>query len=188
MRGLRRLAFLLLLLAAPWLVVPLAGAFDDVPSTSSAQEKAAYILKFHRFATWPKEALAQDAPIVIGLVGAEDVAQELARQSAQRTPEKRRITTVQLQPGDSLGGIHILFIGNDQMDRQASMWLAAAKGQPILCITDSGNTMPPGSMINLVSDSDRTRFDVSLTAAEHAGIELSAALLIVAREVYGARK
>ena len=48
--------------------------------------------------------------------------------------------------------------------------------------------MLPGSMINLVQDNERIRFDVSLTAAEHGRIELSAGLLTVAREVYGGKK
>lgn len=183
-----RLIFLLLPIATLWLTSPDAMAFDDVSGTPSASDKATYILKFHRFVTWPNDVLAADAPVIIGVVGADNVAQELIQQSAQRPPDKRKINVVQLQPDDSLAGIHTLFIGNDQMQRQPDAWLAKAKGKPILCITDSGGTMPSGSMINFVQDNNRTRFDVSLTAAEHARIELSAALLTVAREVYGGKK
>lgn len=184
----RRLIFLLLSVVSIWLTMPSALAFDDVSGTPSARDKALYILKFHRFVTWPRDVLAADAPVVIGVVGADNVAQELVQQSALRPPDKRRISVVQLKPGDSLADIHTLFIGNDQMQQQPNAWLAEAKGKPILCITDSGDRMPSGSMINLVQDADRIRFDVSLTAAEHSRIELSAALLTVAREVYGGKK
>lgn len=183
-----RLISLVLSIASVWLTLPSAAAFEDLSSMTTARDKAMYILKFHRFVIWPKDVLAAGEPIVIGVVGAERVAQELAVQAAQRPPDKRMINVVPLKPGDSLEGIHTLFIGNDQLQRQPNAWLEEAKGKPILCITDSGDAMPPGSMINLVQDNERIRFDVSLTAAEHGRIELSAGLLTVAREVYGGKK
>lgn len=183
-----RLISLVLCIASVWLMLPSAAAFEDLSDIPNARDKAMYILKFHRFVTWPQEKLAAGAPITIGVVGAEKIAQELAMQSALRPPDKRMINVVPLKPGDSLEGIHTLFIGNDQLQRQPNAWLEEAKGKPILCITDSGDAMLPGSMINLVQDNERIRFDVSLTAAEHGRIELSAGLLTVAREVYGGKK
>ena len=183
-----RLFSILLCIAGLCLAAPSTMAFDDVPGTPDARDKALYILKFHRFATWPQGMLAPGATLVIGVAGAEKIAQALDQEAAQRPADKRPVNVVRLQPGDPLTGIHILFIGNDQSPQQMQAWLAQAKGKPVLCVTDNRDSMPAGSMINLVQDNDRTRFDVSLTAAEHSRIELSAALLTVAREVYGGKK
>lgn len=170
-----------------WLTASPALALSVAKGVQESTAKAAYIIKFKKFVTWPEDTAPASAPIVIGVAGSNTVASELADQIAKRPASKRQITSVQLQPGDSLEGIHILYIGNDQTQAQITTWLSQAQGKPVLAITDAEN-MPPGSMINFVQEENRVRFDVSLTAAELGRIKLSAALLSVAREVYGGKK
>jgi hypothetical protein len=153
---------------------------------SDSEVKAAHVFKFKKYVEWPREVLPEGEPIVIGVVGAEDVAKALDHLALKRESGRRQVMVKRLQRGESLDGIHILYIGNDK-SMELMEWLGYAEGKPILCVTDTDNSMPPGSMINFVQDNDRTRFDVSLTAAERSQIKLSAALLTVAREVYGAK-
>lgn len=183
-----KLVSFLLSVVSFWLLAPAAMSHPHDETIPDARAKAIYIIKFLRFATWPQDVLAPQAPVLIGVAGATEIAQELIAQAGERPADKRKVSIVQLQPGDSLAGIHMLFIGNDQGQQQLNAWLEEAKGKPVLCVTDTGEKIPPGSMINFVHDRDRIRFDVSLTAAEHSRIELSAALLTVAREVYGGNK
>jgi len=148
--------------------------------------KAAHIFKFKKYVTWPEEALPESTPLVIGVVGADEVAATLDQLVAKQENGKQPVIIKKLQTNGSVNGIHLLYIGQDRT-LELSDWLAQASGKPILFVTDTGTHMPPGSMINFIQEDDRIRFDVSLTAAEHSKIELSAALLTVARQVYGGK-
>lgn len=161
-------------------------ADDDPQQASEAQVKATYIIKFEKYATWPANAVPSGMPIMIGIVGAIPVAQELELWAANRPGDKRQVMVKRLQPGDSLDGINILFIGSDRTE-ETTEWLTRVDGKPVLSVTETEGGMPAGSMINFVRDSGRIRFDVSLTAAERNRIKLSAALLTVARQVYGGK-
>lgn len=156
---------------------------DHLSGLSTDETKAAHIYKFKKYVTWPAEALPGNTPIVIGIAGSDAIVTTLQTMAAKRDPTKREVIIRKLQSGESLAGVHILYIGGDRA-LELNHWLAQASGKPILCVTDSA-TMPQGSMINFVMDEDRIRFDVSLTAAEVSQIKLSAALLTVARQVYG---
>lgn len=178
-----------MLLLASMLLGPLhfvqAGE-DAMSGLSSSEIKATHIFKFKKYAEWPAEALHNGQPVVIGVVGASETAQALEHLAEKRDASKREVQVRRLQQGEDLEGVHILFVGNDRAYELAD-WMNRAQGKPILCVTDTGNAMPPGSMINFVDHENRVRFDVSLTAAERSQVKLSAALLTVAREVYGAK-
>jgi hypothetical protein len=161
-------------------------AKDYPQDMSEAQAKAAYLIQFKKYASWPQNMLPVEAPVVIGIVGAPAVEKELEARIAERPRKKRQIKLKHLRVDDSMADIHILYIGND-MAGEIGSWLARAQGLPILAVTETGDRMPAGSMINFVHDSGRIRFDVSLTAAERSQIKLSAALLTVARQVYGGK-
>ncbi|HEU4709037.1 MAG TPA: YfiR family protein [Methylophilaceae bacterium] len=165
---------------------PLLQAGDYPQEQSEAQVKAGYITKFEKYATWPQDTLPPGAPIEIGIVGAATVARELESRDAVNGGDRRRIKVKRLQQGDSLEGVHILFIGSDKSS-EIDDWLSNVQGKPVLTVTEAGGRMPSGSMINFVRDGGRVRFDVSLTAADRGRIKLSAALLTVARQVYGGK-
>lgn len=167
-------------------IAPYLQAGDYPQELSEAQVKATYIRKFEKYATWPPEAIAKGAPMEIGIIGAPAVAQELESWNAIAANDRRPIKVKRLQWGDSLEGVNILFIGSDKPE-ETDEWLSRIQGKPVLAVTDVESRMPMGSMINFVHDSGRVRFDVSLTAAERSRITLSAALLTVARQVYGGK-
>lgn len=147
------------------------------------QVKAAYLFKFGNYVEWPADAFPSgSSPVVIGVVGDDMIAEELARIALSRGMGKRAVSVKRLQLGDSASGIHMLFIGSSA-DQPISQWLAPLQGQPVLCVTEAPNGPPPGSVINFVLDDNRVRFDVSLPAAERKGLKLGASLLAVAREV-----
>lgn len=176
------------LLLAALLLAPFAvlAKEESMSGLSEPEVKAAHIFKFKKFADWPAPTLPPGSPIVIGVAGAEDVTQALQRLARKRESSRQPVQVKQLEHGESLDGIHVLFVGKDKT-LELNDWLSHAEGKPILIVTDAEPNMPSGSMINFVQDNGRTRFDVSLTAAERSQVKLSAALLTVAREVYGGK-
>jgi len=87
-----------------------------------------------------------------------------------------------LNRGDALTGLHIVFIARGHADRLAET-LGAARGQPVLVVTESEGAGAPGSIINFVVVEDKVRFDVALARAESSNLKISARLLGVARRV-----
>jgi len=157
---------------------------QSVRGLTEVQVKAAFVYKFGAFVEWPAAAFpAPGAPLAIGVLGADELADELERIAAGRKVQDRSVTIRRLQRGESFAGLHVLFVGGAEGPRLAPI-LERAKGQPVLVVTDAPHGPPPrGSMINFVPEDDRVRFDVALAPAEEGRLKISARLLAVARKV-----
>jgi uncharacterized protein DUF4154 len=171
-----RLVLLVLLLA------PLCATAQSDRS-AEIQIKAAFLYKFGDFVQWPPAVLAPaDAPFAIGVMGAEELAGVLEQVVAKRSVQGRPVSVRRLRRGDSLAGLHVLFIGEAEGARLGDI-LAAAKSHAVLTVTESENAISSGSMINFVGEDQKVRFDVALPAAERVQLRISSRLLAVARKV-----
>lgn len=161
----------------------LANAAPAELQASESRVKAAFVYKFGGYIEWPAEAFeTTDSPLMIGVVGADGLADELARIAQGHAVGGRRVVVKKLRYGDTLSGLHIVFIGRADSRRMTSA-LAESKGRPALTITESADGLRMGSMINFVVVSDKVRFDVALPTAEASRLKISSRLLAVARTV-----
>lgn len=158
----------------------LAAALAHAQQASEAALKAAFVYKFVGYVEWPARAFASpEAPIVIGVAGAEEVAAELERLVPARTVNGRPVQVRRIREGEGLRGVHALFIGRGELAER--MLLRAATQEGVLSITES--SLEAGSVINFVPLDDRIGFEVSLENADKAGLRISARMLSVARRV-----
>jgi hypothetical protein len=155
---------------------------DPAPITATSL-KAAFLYKFAAYVEWPTQVTAAEAPIAIGVVGAEPFAAELAKITRGRTVAGRPITVSQLAADDSFEGLQIIFNGNQSRAAERGL-LASARSRPILTVTESAGALADGSIINFTEDNDRVRFEISLYAAEQSMLKLNSRLLAVADSVY----
>jgi len=150
---------------------------------SEYRVKAAFVYKFGDYVEWPPAAFANSSsPLVIGVIGADAMADELARIAAGRTIAGRPVAVRKLRYGAPLSGLHVIFIGQSDSARVATA-LEASKGQAALTVTESTDGLRLGSVINFVVVSDKVRFDVALPSAEASQLKISSRLLAVARKV-----
>ncbi len=119
---------------------------------------------------------------MIGIVGADDVADNLLQMPAMRDPTKSGVIVKRLRPGDQLSGVHILFVGDAVWSRAAPM-VAQAHEQSILVVSESDSALAGGSVINFRLVDERIRFDISLESAEKSQLKLSSQLLSLALSV-----
>jgi hypothetical protein len=172
---------------ALWLsLASLAVAFaaHAEPVASEASVKAAFLFKFAGYVEWPPQSFAApDAPIVIAVLGADDVATELERIVPGRTVAGHPISVKRISDTDSLKGAHIVFVGRSASSRVSAV-AKTAQRDGVLVVTDSAGALEEGSAINFVVD-DRVGFEVSLVSAERTGHRISARMLAVARRVIG---
>jgi hypothetical protein len=142
--------------------------------------KAAYLFRFAQYVEWPP--LAAEAPFVIAVSGAEDVAAHLERLlpgmsvNGHRT-EVRRVTRPQ-----ELDGVHILYIGTKAFARTRTLRTQAI-ARPILVVTDNELGLDGGGIINFIEVDRNLRFEISLIAADRSGLKIDSQLLSVAARV-----
>jgi hypothetical protein len=188
MRTFLRAAGLGLVLAVPAFAAgPAPPALSKSAGESAValevQVKAAYLYKFATYAEWPSAQIGgADAPLVIGVLGSDAVAAQLETQTREQRAHGRHFAVRRLAKGDSLAGVHILFIGTSNAATLDALF-AAARGQPILTVTDNRAGQSRGSMITFVAKGGRLRFEVALAPANASQIRLSALLLTAATRV-----
>lgn len=137
--------------------------------------KAAFLYKFLGYMEFP----ADPGPsLVVGVLGADEVAAELAQITSGRNVGKRGISVRKLGEGDALGGLNLLFVGGEAALPEAA--LRAAEKNGTVTVTERDDGLQNGSVINFRLVDERVRFEVSLPAAERCNVRLSSRLLSVA--------
>ncbi|HEX4986750.1 MAG TPA: YfiR family protein [Burkholderiales bacterium] len=175
------LAALLALLAWGGMPLPVAGA-AEAPDIEQ-RVKAAFLFKFGGYVEWPDGVFAgKDSPLVIGVAGADSMAEELTQLVAGRTMNGRSVTVRRIRAGEPVTNVHVLFVGRPEMARLGEF---VAQARPVLTVTDTEKGFSQGSVINFVVADNRVRFEVSLDAARRNGLKIGAPLLSVAMRVQG---
>lgn len=168
-----RLGLVVLLLAGSWesaLAQPAAYEAEDV--------KAAFLYHFATFVLWPEEERTE-SPFIIAVLDAERIAAELEAYLPGRSIQGRPMRVQRLESLDELGDAAVLFIGPSQNERLPQL-LRQISDRQLLVVTDARGALDLGSMINFRLVDRRVRFEISLPAAERAGLELSSRLLSAA--------
>jgi hypothetical protein len=167
------------------LAMPVVSAQGSAGSARSLERsvKAAFLYKFLGYTEFPAAAFSDPAaPVVIGVVGADDMAAELTRIVAGRTVGSRPIAVRTMKDGDSPAGVHLLFLSASATASAAR--IGRSPQQPLLLVTEGDSGLAQGSVINFRIIDQRVRFDVSLEAADKHNVKLSSRLLTVANQVH----
>jgi hypothetical protein len=149
-------------------------------ATPEYDVKAAFLFNFTKFVEWPAENFpADDAPIVIAVLGRNPFGQELENLVRDRFVDTRPIvvrflTTVEQAQAPGMI-FHVLFIAAGEEAKFASV-LAARSRPGVLTVGESDRFGTLGGMINFVVLENRVRFEINRAAATAAGLKLSAQL------------
>jgi hypothetical protein len=188
--GWERLLFGWRLACGALLCLALLPAFSDAAGQAPADAgtvaseervKAASLYRFLSYVEWPPALFdTATSPYVVGVAGADDIADELSRISAGRSVNGRTVAVRKIQAGNAPAGLHVLFVGRAERPRP---WLRQFQRQPVLLVTESEGALAQGSMINFRIVEDRVRFEVSLDPVEKSGLKISSRMLAVAISV-----
>jgi hypothetical protein len=158
---------------------PLAGSQD---ATATAPDlKAAFLINFARFTTWPLDALPAGSSLTICVIGDNRVAdaiEDLARR--QRIREWNIL--VRRAKGDAAAGCHLAYWSASHVAREQDQLQAMAR-KPVLTVSDSPEFMNFGGIASFFVDSGKMRFAVNPAAAGRAQLRISSKLLNLARIV-----
>jgi hypothetical protein len=147
--------------------------------------KAAFISRFTAYVEWPATAFNR-GEFLIAVLGSPQVADELQRLVADRPvknlPTRVRKITTAVEAREA----HLLYVG-PQFSGNLEKLTKDLGAQPVLVVADHPGGLDEGSVINLLLVDQRVRFEVSLLAAQRAGLKLSSELLSVAVQVRGVK-
>lgn len=143
--------------------------------------KAAFLYHFATFVQWP-EPMPRERPFSVAVLGDDEVAAELEKFLPGREMQGRPMQVRRLKSLDELADDAVLFIGAGENDRLSEL-ISRVEDRSMLVVTEAPGALKDGSMINFQVIDDRVRFEISLLAAQRAGLEMSSRLLSAAMSV-----
>jgi hypothetical protein len=141
--------------------------------------KATYLYKFIPFVAWPVNAFASPASSFdICIIGDSNFAILVTNAVAGQSVDRHAVAVRRVSTTAEESSCQVLFIGSGDA-AVVNAALIAARGKPILTVTDSTPSDEHG-IVNFVLLDDRVRFEIDLGQAARNGIAISSKLLSLA--------
>jgi YfiR/HmsC-like len=167
--------------ACAFLAIPVLRA--QTPRPTDYQVKATYLYNFGRFIEWPgKVAAAQGGPFTVCVLGQDPFGPSLDATLADETIGGKTVVAKRISSADESGDCQILFLSLTD-DSRLNKIIADLDKKAVLTVSDMSQFVKRGGMIQFVLEGKKVRFEVNLTATQHAGLTLSSELLKVATAV-----
>jgi hypothetical protein len=167
------------LLWAPWPPRAWAAGLEQGAATED-DLRAAFVLNFVRFITWPGEHPDHTAPLVIGVWADPGLAGVLTRVVNGQTVRGRRLAVRIIKELRQAGEVNILYVASAGQ-KQLGRWLAENAGAAILTISDNRDFCKLGGMIALYSEGRRMRFEINPESLQRSGLRASSKLLALSK-------
>ena len=151
------------------------------------QVKAAFLINFPKYVDWPASAFAEtNSPIIVAIFGDENVANEVQKMIGDgRMIGGHPLILKRIAREEEINrDCHILFISASERQQLPSI-LEKIRGEKILTVSESGDFLDEGGIINLARQGRKIRLQVNLTAAGNAQLKISSRLLVAADVVKG---
>jgi hypothetical protein len=145
---------------------------------SEYQIKAAFLLKFAQFTTWPNSS---DHDFNVCVYGTDPFQGGLAV-IQDKTVGHRKVAIRHPSALPEVMACQLLYV-NPAKPEQRAFLLSQLRSVPVLTVSDDPAAWDDDVMIVVSNEPGRVVFRVNLTAARHAGLELSSHMLGLAREV-----
>jgi len=160
-----------------------ALGYGQTPATvSEAGVKAAFLLNFPKFVSWPASDAAHGKPFVIGLLGQDEVGEAVRALAQNKKLGDRPLVVRRFTLVSEVAECDLLYLAASE-SRRAPVVRAALRGHSVLTVGDWASFAREGGMIALVTDKSRIVFVANPKAAQEAGLAISAQLLSLAKAV-----
>jgi uncharacterized protein DUF4154 len=170
-----RVDLTLTLFLVGWLATVPTYAGSGAPSEYAV--KAAFLFNFAKFVDWPPSKFAaENAPLVIGLVGDDVFGDVLDSTIHRKAVNNHPLVLRRLARGGALKDCHILFVSPSEKDHLAEI-IAAVKGSAVLTVSETDQFLDNGGTINFWIEGDQVKLEIALGPAEREGLKISSRLL-----------
>jgi hypothetical protein len=148
---------------------------------SDRNVKAAFLVRFADFVTWPDESPAR--PFTVCLSPSHTFGDAVAATARGTMVRGRPMVVRHLRARESVATCQLLYVA--PADEHL---LPLSRRHPILTVGEGQEFCQRGGVINLRVVDDRVRFEVSLTQAKASGLSIDSQLLRLALAVHGGRQ
>jgi hypothetical protein len=180
-----------------------AHARADAASSREYQIKAAFLYNFLMFVDWPPEKMADgNEPIIIGIIG-DDQFEDAFEPVKDKQIDNRNVIVKRfkgLEELKKIGGAelnqtieairkcHLLYICRSEQAVLKEI-VDLLKDRGVLTVASMENFIESGGgIINFVMEGDKIRFEINVTAAKQAKLQIRSQLLRLAKRVIGEEK
>ena len=159
-----------------------AVARQSRPAPIEDNVKAVFLFNFAKYVSWPPMVFGERSPGDVRVcVTANDGFFALLKTAIQgEDVDGKPLVPVALDGLDDAKNCQILYVG-DAQSPDAKAWLTAVRGRQVLTVADG--ELNDETIISFVRDENRVRFDINRAAARGRGLNISAKLLRLARQV-----
>lgn len=176
-RRLLRLFLLWLLWMAGWPQLPSAAEV-----VQEYQLKAAFLVNFAKFITWPEEVLPADqGEFILCVAGADPFGAALAGVE-KKTIGGRAIRVVHAGSLKQTPDCQMLFVSRSEKDN-LDLLAANLARKAVVTVSDIPHFIKAGGHIQLVTSGSRLTFLINHTAMKEQGLQADASLLNLAATV-----
>lgn len=148
---------------------------------NETQIKATFLYRFASFVTWPQAAFASSDTLQLCVVGADPFRAVLDSAAAGQQIGGHAIVVRRLRSYPDDQPCHVLFVSGGQ--QSVAQVLRAARGEPVLTVTDASRSPEDRGMVHFVLVDDRVRFHIDEALAAESGLMISPRLLSLAVSV-----
>jgi hypothetical protein len=175
-------------LATALLVLLLGGAATPATSQDAStggevaeyELKAGFLYNFAKYVAWPADAFASpDAPIRIGVVGADPFGSDLERTLRDKTVNARGFEVLRYGNAEDVGSVHILFVPHSERSRLQGI-LERVKRRPVLTVGEDDAFSRRGGVVAILIERRQPRLQINLRAAAQQGLQIATKLLRIA--------
>ncbi|CAN5502559.1 hypothetical protein BH11BAC1_BH11BAC1_01070 [soil metagenome] len=153
------------------------NSFSPGTEGNEYQIKAMFIFNFTKYVEWPEKKEA--SAFTIGVIGESEIIEPLERIAAQKKVGDKKIVVKRLSPDDE-DYCNIVIISKSRLNKLELVEKKYA-GKGVLIISDES---PRPAAINLVTNDNKVRFEITQSLAKVGGVKISSQLLALAVAVH----
>jgi hypothetical protein len=168
-----------------WLISLLLMTCSALSADAYREEpvKAAFLYRFTGFVEWPSDTNTAST-FIVAVLGSKGVAGELEKILLQQSIKSRPARVRTISSAREARGAHVIYVGPEYRGDLRG-FIQQIGSTPILIVTDHPQGLDHGSIVNFMLVDRRVRFEVSLAAANRAGLKINSGMLAVAARVRG---
>jgi hypothetical protein len=176
--GRRMWLWVCLLILAPW---PARGESREY------QIKAAFLVNFMQFVTWPSNAFTNaDAPFTIGVLGEDPFGAALDRTVQGETVDHHKIMIQRARRIEDCKDCQMIFVSRSE-EKNLPVILAKLDSGPVLTVSEMRDFARQGGIINFYLEEKKVRFEINPAVAQRDKLKISAQLLSLGKIVEPAK-
>lgn len=157
------------------------GELSIAENSENNQLKAAYIINFARFSSWPESALESTTNLYMCVLMDTELGSYLELM-ANRKIKGRDVVIVNVEAGVALEKCHLVYFGKGD-DEKTQRALNNIAGISLITMSDISGFVSMGGMVEMLKQGRKYRFIVDLKKSEAVMIRYRSELLEVSEVI-----